>query len=317
MTAPEPFLLCRLPGERILRRFDFSERTPGGLKFCSAAVRFWPGTTSRTMEVCPESTPEDKYLSDIAGLKETLKATHGKTVICRQICGEHLSFDIEKTARAYFDLFPDMFCFLFYHPATKWWMGASPELLLESTSATTAQTRALAGTRPADDGDGWSDKNIAEHKFVVNDITARLGEIEPHVSVTAQKPYPLDYGDIQHLCTPISIVAEGRLPFDAIVRAIHPTPAVCGYPRQDAEARIGAMESWPRLCYGGYIILPTDCGNLAYVILRCVHFDGRRWAIYTGSGITGDSDARDEWNETAAKAAPLVRIFAGHTPENN
>lgn len=90
-----------------------------------------------------------------------------------------------------------------------------------------------------------------------------------------------------------------------IIGAIHPTAAVGGYPVATAIEEIDRTESFPRYFYGGTLVTP----RLAYVVLRCVHFDAQRWCVYTGSGITADSDPADEWGETQAKAAPLLDIL--------
>lgn len=306
-TSSEPFLYCRLPGEKSFRRYGFTCADSEKLTFGDAVVRPWPGTPVSDMSVCPESTPEEEYIGAVSELAGSLRASRGKTVVCRQICGRRSAEEIIAGAERYFDRFPDMFCFIFWHPATKWWLGASPELLLESLSACEAMTRSLAGTQPAGAGP-WSAKNREEHRFVVDDIMARLSGVVPPVEAVALAPASLRYGSIEHLCTPVRVCSSAPLPFSEIIEAIHPTPAVCGFPRTDAMRRIDRAESWPRNCYGGYITVPTPRGPVAYVILRCVHFDGERWAVYTGSGITGDSDAADEWAETRAKARPLLDL---------
>lgn len=304
----DSFLYCRLPGEKTFTRYDFTSADEGRLNFGPASVSPWPGTQMTDMQVRPQSTPQDEYLDCIKTLSDELGRTGGKVVICRQICGRGSVRDILDGAERYFGRFPDMFCFIFYHPVTKWWMGASPELLLESETPTQAATRALAGTRAAGTAEAWNEKNMAEHQFVVDDIVARLATSGCVPSVELRPRINFRYGSIEHLCTPILLRTQGRMPFGRIIEAIHPTPAVCGYPRTEAVGMIAASETWPRNCYGGYISVPSPHGPVAYVILRCIHFDDEKWAVYTGSGITGESDALDEWNETQAKAEPIIEL---------
>lgn len=309
MTADSgSFLYCRQPGAKAFTRYDFTSAEGGVLNFGVASVRPWPGTSLSEMYVRSQSTPKDEYIDGVTDLIEELRFSGGKTVVCRQICGNGRVNGILDSAEKYFARFPDMFCFIFYHPVTKWWMGASPELLLESGSERDAATRALAGTRRAGVSVPWSRKNIEEHRFVVDDMLARLASVEPAPEIDVRPSENLRYGSIEHLCTPVRLSSSGILPFDRIIEAIHPTAAVCGYPREDAVRRITAVETWPRNCYGGYIVVPSPQGRIAYVILRCIHFDETKWAIYTGSGITGDSCAADEWDETQAKAEPLVEL---------
>lgn len=115
-----------------------------------ATVSPWPGVAiDKTMRVAEASTEYNDYCTRLSCLIAKLKQTGGKTVITRQICGRFSLFDPEEMALRYFASFPDVFCFLFYHPYTGWWMGASPELLLQSNTANELHTRALAGTRSA------------------------------------------------------------------------------------------------------------------------------------------------------------------------
>lgn len=307
----EPVLFCRLPGEKQIRRYNFTSLSEHSLIFGDAHVSIWPMCRlDRPMAVPVSSTSEAEYVRAVDVLKAGLEARGGKTVICRQICGMFGRFEPEALMAEYFSVFPDMFCFLFAHPTTGYWMGASPELLLEVVDDKLAKTRALAGTRPADCLDQWSLKNLEEHRIVVDDICARIDALAC-TEAKACEPYNFRYGSVEHLCTPIAIynTSDGAFPADEVIAAIHPTPAVCGFPRNDALREIARLESVPRNFYGGLITVPGTGGTLAYVLLRCVHFNEKRWAIYTGSGITASSDAADEWAETNAKARPLLELL--------
>ncbi len=270
---------------------------------------------SKSMTVTVAPTSEEYYQTSLRDLIASLQSRGGKTVICRNICGRFKDFSPEKLMTEYFDRFPDMFCFLFYHPSTAYWMGASPELLLETRDSKTAYTRALAGTRRAGSSALWSRKNRDEHRFVVDDIINRINCPDKHLAAYAEEAYNFRYGNIEHLCTPIKIVYDGDVVFPTgqILSSIHPTPAVCGYPRKDALRDIEMYERAHRHCYVGSITIQEYCRTISYVILRCVHFDSSNWAVYTGSGITGSSVPRDEWLETTAKAAPLLDILSEYS----
>lgn len=316
MRVHEAFLLCRFPGEPALRRYDFSahDLRSGSLVFGGATVTPWSGNfRAATMPVADCSTDYNDYCSRVDALIGQLKEEGGKAVVARQICGKFMSFKPEDMAAEYFAAFPDVFCFLFYHPFTGWWMGASPELLLQSDSLNTVYTRALAGTRNVLQPGEWDKKNIEEHAFVTEDIVNRIETVTPDSISVALSRRNLRYGKIEHLCTDITISSHENIDPMAIIAAIHPTPAVGGYPREAAMRNIEIYESYPRNCYGGHIAIKTSNGIIAYVILRCVHFDARKWAVYTGSGITSNSVARDEWVETEEKAAPLISLLSKYS----
>ena len=191
-------------------------------------------------------------------------------------------------------------------PAAGW------ALLTAKAGAGHAETRALAGTRKRSEGGEWSAKNLAEHRMVTDDMCRRIEELtlEPRLG----QQYNFAYGNIEHLCTPIEIRGDlDGVSLHRLIRAIHPTPAVGGYPREKALSDIDAIEHWPRNCYGGHISVRHGSETIVYIALRCVHFDAVKWAVYTGSGITPDSDAADEWLETETKAAPLISILSHYS----
>ena len=316
MTKYEAFLLCRFPGETELRRYGFTSVSScrNYLVFEDATVAPWPGISLvHKMSIAAHPTTYDDYCSRVGSLIGDLNNNGGKTVITRQICGTFSSFKPEEMAKEYFGAFPDMFCFLFYHPSTGWWMGATPELLLQSDTDNRLQTRALAGTRLATQGGEWDKKNIEEHAFVTDDILNRIKAIAPESLSTALSTRNLRYGKIEHLCTDITLSSCDGLDPLTIISAIHPTPAVGGYPREAAMQNIALYESAPRNCYGGNITVKTAQGINAYVMLRCVHFNTEKWAVYTGSGITSASIAHDEWIETERKAAPLISLLSKYS----
>lgn len=316
MTEHEAFLLCRFPGESTLRRYDFTaaDFRRGSLIFGDATVTPWPGCSGiHKMPVADCSTDYNDYCSRVGAIIRHLKKEGGKTVVARQLCGRFLSFKPENMAAEYFDAFPDVFCFLFYHPFTGWWMGASPELLLQSDCFNTVYTRALAGTRNILQQGEWDKKNIEEHAFVTEDIVNRVKSVTPDSISVELSRRNLRYGKIEHLCTDITITSSEKIDPMAIIGAIHPTPAVGGYPREASLRSIEQYESYPRNCYGGHIAVKTSNGIIAYVILRCVHFDTGKWAVYTGSGITSSSVPHDEWIETEEKAAPLISLLSKYS----
>ncbi|MDE5662226.1 MAG: chorismate-binding protein [Muribaculaceae bacterium] len=312
----ESFLLYRLPGHDSFVRLGLTASAGDRLMFGDAVVSPWPGhafDAASPMEVCPRSTDMPDYRSRVGALVDTLRRRDGKAVIARQICGSFSRFEPEAMAREYFSRFGDMFCFLFYHPSAGYWMGASPELLLHTDNACQGRTLALAGTRRIGDGAGqWSRKNIEEHRFVVRGIEKSLSGIAG-LDIAVGETGNFVYGAIEQLCTYVGLSAAAGLPVGRIVEAIHPTAAVCGYPRETAMTEIDSVEQWPRNCYGGLVSVPDGDGVSVYVILRCVHFDSERWAVYSGSGITGESDPADEWAETESKARPLLDILNSYS----
>ena len=302
----KPFVLYRLPGEveinlRTNVTLNNSSLQAGDVSICS-----WLNQPICAMSVEIDSTDFATYSGMVTEAASRSLRRSGKTVIVREICGEFKCPSPIAMADEYFAKFPDMFCFLFYHPSTGYWMGASPELLV-TFDGSEGSTRALAGTRRLSSHEAWSEKNIDEHNMVVEDIKNNISQLgtdwESHSAPTGT----LQYGDIEHLCTAISVKYNGsdKPCISTLVSALHPTAAIGGFPRKEALEDIAELETRPRKFYAGVICTATT----AYVILRCVHFDHNRLCVYTGSGITGLSEPEDEWLETQAKATPLTSLL--------
>lgn len=304
----KPFIIYRRPGSETDIRKELSITTENEMLFADVRVHTWNDESISTMDVCNESTPHDRYISAVTSAVSLLRTQGGKTVLCRCICGKFNTFDPMELWDKYCRKFPHTFRFLLYTPSTGYWMGASPELLIDIESPSKASTRALAGTRLKTAGIAWDRKNIEEHNIVVEDIISNIHTLGNEWKAEAAKIGTLSYGEIEHLCTPIFVhTSEGNaaFPVDKLISALHPTAAIAGFPRSQALDEIKRLEEVPRKLYGGYIATPDE----VYVILRCVHFNEHNWCIYSGSGITPLSVPEDEWQETQAKAAPLLHLL--------
>lgn len=202
--------------------------------------------------------------------------------------------------------YPGAFGYLWYHPATGMWMGATPELLL-SYSGETARTVSLAGTLPAVDGQppAWGGKEIHEQQVVTDYICSRIRQqgLEP-LSGSAEA---VQAGSLWHLKTPITIAAQpGQV--GALLRALHPTPAVCGFPLEEAKAFIATHEAFDREYYTGFLGesgLEQEGDFEFFVNLRCMKVRGTEATLYVGGGITGASDPGREWEETRQKTGTV------------
>lgn len=300
------FAMWRMPGDSEWHSTGNIKAERTTLIANGLRIDAWPGSMSMPFEVCRTSTPLDSYREAVCRAAEAAAKRKGKTVISRCICGTFKVFDPEAIAAEYFRGFDNMFRFIFYHPLSGWWMGASPELLVERTEDGMLASRALAGTRRSGTAEPWDQKNIEEHNMVTADIVARINALGNGWHAEARDRVTLPYGHIEHLCTPVAVHPGNDLNIlQKAVEVLHPTPAVGGLPREAALDDIRRLETAPRLFYGG----TACCDDKAYVILRCVHFDSKHWCVYSGSGITPLSQPDAEWDETEAKAKPLVDIL--------
>lgn len=263
------------------------------------------------------STPASHYLASVGSIVGRCRARHGKTVYSRIECGsiaEHAGWGLK--ADKLFSLFPGTFRFIYHTPHTLGWIGASPEVLLDFDKTTGHfSTMSLAGTRRNNTAEAWDRKNIHENGFVTDYIAGRLRPLASDIAVS--QPQTLGYGAVEHLLHIVSGHASPEKIPD-IVAAINPTPALCGFPKDDAIADIAAMELHRRNCYGGFVAIETADRYQAFVNLRCAHFSGRRFCAYGGGGITSESVPEIELAETSAKMSRMLEIlYDGRRPDNS
>lgn len=195
-------------------------------------------------------------------------------------------------------------------------VGASPELLV-SRFGDVVRAHPMAGTTPRtgdhdiDDRQAaellHSAKNRDEHQITIDMVLDTLLEWTSFVDATPT-PSVVAAGSVQHLAT----MVEGRLSDPApsvleLVRALHPTPAVGGYPRTEALALINELEPSGRGRYAGPVGWVDAAGNGAWAVgLRSVSIEGSEARLLAGVGIVADSDPVSELAETRAKFAATL-----------
>ena len=92
-----------------------------------------------------------------------------------------------------------------------------------------------------------------------------------------------------------------------LVAALHPTPAVGGWPRDAALALIAELEHVDRGRYAGPVGWVDAAGNGAWAVgIRSVQLDGRSARLFAGVGVVADSDPLAELEETRAKVQALL-----------
>lgn len=190
------------------------------------------------------------------------------------------------------------------------WLTATPEVLLERRGGL-CSTIALAGTMPRSDAAPWSEKNRKEQALVADYVR---GCVEPLSERFEESPVRnLEVGGIKHLCTDFRFSLRRGIDTCAVLRTLHPTPAVCGTPQAAARAAVESDESRPRRYYAGFSgYIGTDEAHL-YVSLRCLQLTEENGVptavLYAGGGLLADSVEANEWEETQRKMEPMRRVL--------
>lgn len=202
-------------------------------------------------------------------------------------------------------------------------LGATPETLVRARRGR-LETEAVAGTAPtaaaerADASRGnvppeakllSDEKELREHRFVVEDIAAKLRALgaEPRFP---DAPQVLRLPNVRHLRTPISARVPATLTPGALAEALHPTPAMCGVPAKDAEKFIRETEPFPRGNFAAPIGFADSDGNGFFAVaIRCAEISPEKIRLFAASGLVGGSVPAKESAEIDAKFSAVASIL--------
>lgn len=103
-----------------------------------------------------------------------------------------------------------------------------------------------------------------------------------------------------------SVLLPTITPFRALCRSL-PGGSITGCPKRSAMLHIDALERERRGAYTGIVFTLSDSRMLdSSIVIRSLVSNRTSLSLGVGGGIVIDSDVRKEWEETFAKAAPLI-----------
>ena len=250
-------------------------------------------------------TRYDDYLCQANHIIKHLKQNGGKIVLSRLIV-RHQKLNIGSIFNTLTETYPNAFVFCYFTPKTGLWIGASPELLLKSTDKQLS-TMSLAGTRTVDSDIDWDEKCLEEQQIVTDYIchTLQAEGLMPQVS----DRYCRKAGPVEHICNDIKAELTQSTDLWRIVDRLSPTPALSGFPKENALAMIRNVELHDRRYYGGYVGPISKTSIALYVNLRSMSYIDEICNVYVGGGLTSQSVAEDEWSETEFKSKTLLKAI--------
>ena len=206
-----------------------------------------------------------------------------------------------------------------WSPGRATFLGASPELLIRLHGGVLT-SNPLAGSAPRGEGEEEdralaetlmrSEKDRIEHRYVVDDVAARLRPFSANLDVP-RTPSLKRMATVQHLSTRVTGAVDRDIHVLDLVDAIHPTPAVGGTPRAEAISFIEKVEAFDRGWYSGGVGWVDASGDGEFALgLRCGLVEGTRAHVFAGAGIVGDSDPERELLETRLKLRPMLELLA-------
>lgn len=237
-----------------------------------------------------------------------------KVVLSRKEKVTLAHFDAIGTFKNLVNTYPTAFTFCFHHPKIGMWFGASPEQLLK-VKTNRFETMALAGTQKFEGVENvtWENKEKEEQQFVTDFIMENLENVTTDIAFS--NPYTYKAGNLLHLKTDISGTLDENSNVKNLLDVLHPTPAVCGLPKEAARDFILENEGYDRKYYSGYLgELYTDHHSDEhltdlFVNLRCMEIEKENVYLYIGCGVTKDSDPHKEFIETVNKAMTIKKIL--------
>lgn len=260
----------------------------------------------KTLDV-PNSTLDDYRLKVVHAIDEIGKGLLSKVVLHTQIEVAY-SREIHRLIHKVLAADTEGFRYSFYSAELGLWMGITPEVLVHSRNSD-FKTMALAGTRKLEDleANPFREKERAEQAWVTKEIVELLNKSADFMHVGEVET--VKAGKLAHLRTIINGEINPELNTADIARVLHPTAAVCGYPKRLAYRYIEENEVLNRSLYSGYLGRVQKESSSLYVNLRCMSYQEGMIKVYVGAGITADSDPELETEEIRIKTSTLASIL--------
>jgi isochorismate synthase len=317
-----PALLLRVPALAVMRRRGrtfVTAATPDAealLDLAPTAVRAQP---ARTLEVTPVRNAV-AWTAAVESAAARLRAGEAeKVVLAREVLARGDGVVAAgRVVRALRAAYPSCFTYLVTGGDGTAFAGASPELLVRRNGGRAfAQPMGGSVARGSTEAEDerlsrqliQSAKDTVEHRTVSRFVVDTLKPFS--TSVDAREPEVVAFTNIQHLAT--SVTASLQEPWASaleLAAALHPTPAVGGWPREAADTLIDELEVMERGWYAGAVGWIDGSGDGEFTVaLRCglLWEDGAR--LYAGVGVMPDSDPARELEETELKFKALLNAL--------
>lgn len=249
------------------------------------------------------------------GIEAINRGVFGKVVLSRKEAVPYQATDLFALFKSLKDNYPTAFCSLFYHPTIGVWMGATPEQLIKVERGK-IETMALAGTQKnlGQEEVVWGAKEQDEQEYVTKFIVDSLKPFIREIDIS--KPYTKRAAKVMHICTDVKATLESGVGLKPVLNALHPTPAVCGMPKQESREFILKEEGYDRAFYSGFLgtlnwdsTFGVNEGTDLFVNLRCMEVEENHVNLFVGCGITKDSIPFDEFVETENKSTTIKKIL--------
>lgn len=279
-----------------------------------------------------ENDDRDKHIHLVfEGIKAIENGKLRKVVLSRAEQVSLSKTDPIKIFKQLLDTYTSAYVYCWFHPKVGLWLGATPETLL-SIDGRQVCVMSLAGTQTYDGTQNveWQGKEQEEQQYVTDYIVEHIQNFVNNISLSETETTRA--GNLLHLRTKITGVLKGnQKDLSYLIKQLHPTPAVCGVPKDLAKDFILKHENYDREFYTGFLgelnleqhsrtrdskknvenraYRTTKNITHLYVNLRCAKLESGKATVFVGGGITQHSIAEKEWEETVSKSMTLKRVL--------
>lgn len=188
-------------------------------------------------------------------------------------------------------------------------LGATPELLFKYANDEIIDTVALAGTKKNSEKHTLINdaKENIEHQMVVDGILHALSTFGRVIKGELQI---LQLPKLSHLYTPIQVKGHKKPDFLSLVEALHPTPALGTFPRNEGWDWLESYEQKiPRWRFGAPVGLIHGTSAKCFVGIRNVQWKNERIRIGAGCGVVKESSSEKEWQELQLKLSSIKEMM--------
>jgi len=153
-----------------------------------------------------------------------------------------------------------------------------------------------------------SPKDLLEHSYVSKAVKDSLLTLCSNVE-SGGLIEVLQLANVQHLRNTWSGTLKPSISDWDILKALHPTPAVGGFPKDRALEIIDELEKFDRGWYAAPVGWIGNRQSDFAVGIRSGYFNRGKFSIFAGAGIVQGSDANEEWLEIESKIKPFLNAF--------
>ncbi|SMO36100.1 isochorismate synthase [Gracilimonas mengyeensis] len=288
--------ICSVEGYKIQKRPLFNSKVDT------------PGANSPAFKNWKESVENATELIKNEAFKKIVLARELKVQLQESVSDTHILNYLRSQ-------YPDCYSFLVSQNGKSSFIGSTPErlasfkerhVLTEGLAGSISRGKTASEDAVLEHQLLHSHKDLSEHAFVLDAIGEHLEQYS-EVYEYPEKPGIKKLSNVQHLYTPVHARIKKGVSRTEVLSRLHPTPAVGGYPREEAMPYISKLEHFDRGWYAAPIGWINTSGEGEFVVaIRSGLIKEDEVRFFAGCGIVEDSDPKKEWDETNLKFIPML-----------